>query len=151
MGMAASMAVMMVPTAAPFFIAYGRDSRRPLAIAALVVIYLVVWAAIGAAVGMLMNQVMQPPSQLITAAAIVFAGLYAIAPWSRWARARCSALCRPAVRGDGVRDALTDASAYTVCCIVCSAGVMVVLAVIGMSNVLALTAGAAALLLYKVI
>jgi len=149
--MAASMAVMMAPTAAPFFLAYVRDSRRPFAIAALVAVYLAVWAAIGAAAGLVMNQVMVPQSQAIAAAAILFAGLYAIAPWTRWARARCRALCRPAVRDDSVRAALTEASTYTACCVVCSAAVMVAIAVIGMSNMVAVAAGAAVLLLYKVV
>ena len=36
--MAVSMAAMMVPTAAPFFLAYGRDTRRPVAIATVVLI-----------------------------------------------------------------------------------------------------------------
>src|ERR1700738_3017533 len=87
--MAFSMAAMMAASAVPFFFAYGRDSRRPLATAGVVLIYVAVWALIGFALDYLMGMVMMSSSLLITAAAVAVAVLYALTPWGRWARDRC--------------------------------------------------------------
>jgi hypothetical protein len=54
--MAASMAAMMVPTAAPFFFAYGRDTRRPAAVVITLLIHVADWAAIGAIADFAMGQ-----------------------------------------------------------------------------------------------
>jgi len=75
-GMGVSMVAMMVPTAVPFFLAHGRDTRQPVAIATVVLIYLAVWAAIGLALDYLMSQVMMPSSLLIVGIAIVIALMY---------------------------------------------------------------------------
>jgi membrane protein YdbS with pleckstrin-like domain len=45
---------------------------------------------------------------------------------------------------------LADGASYTACCIVCSAGIMLALVVVGMSNPLVIVAGAAVMLLYKI-
>ena len=58
--MAVSMAAMMAPTAAPFFVAFGRDSRAPIAIAAVVLIYVVAWGVIAAAAGAVMDRTVGP-------------------------------------------------------------------------------------------
>src|SRR4029077_13552626 len=58
--MAASMAAMMLPTAAPFFVAYGRSSRRAGPTAIVVAIYAAVWAAIGVAAFLVMSRIMRP-------------------------------------------------------------------------------------------
>ena len=150
-GMAISMAAMMAPTAAPFFVAFGRDTKRPVAVATTVVVYVAVWALIGAGAGWLMSQVMLPSSALIAVLAVGLAALYMLMPWSRWAQARCQAMCRREARGSGVRDTLVEAVIYTGCCIVCSAGVMGAVLIVGMSNVLVLISAAAALLVYKLI
>jgi predicted metal-binding membrane protein len=147
MAMAAAMAAMMAPTAAPFFVAYGRDTRRPAGIAAVVLIYVAVWAAIGLALDALMSQVMMPSSTMIAAGAIAFAGIYMLMPWSRRARERCREMCRHEERGSAVR----EGASYAASCVVCSAGVMVALIVLGMTNVLVLVAGAAVMLAYKFI
>jgi predicted metal-binding membrane protein len=148
MAMALSMAAMMAPSAAPFFVAYGRDSRRPAALAAVVLIYVAAWAAIGFGVGMLMDRTMMPMLSWPTAiAAVGVAVLYALTPWARWARTRCRQMCGHAPRGG----ALSEAAVYTACCIVCSAGLMAGLVVIGMSNLLVLSGAAAVMLLYKLI
>lgn len=145
MVMAASMAAMMAPTAAPFFVAYGRDTRRPAGVAAVVLIYVAVWAAIGLALDALLSQVMVPSSTLIAIGAIAFAGLYMLTPLSRAARERCRQMCRHEKRGSALR----EGASYAASCVVCSAGVMVALIVLGMTNVLVLAVGAAVMLVYK--
>ena len=145
MAMAVSMAAMMAPSAAPFFLAYGRDTRRPAAVAAAAVVYVAVWAAIGFAVDALMNRVMMPMTWQIVAAAVVAAALYTLSPWSRWARARCQEMCGHGARGG----ALAEGAVYAACCVICSAGVMAALVVVGMSNLTVVVLGAIAMFLYK--
>ena len=147
MGMAVSMAAMMAPSAAPFFIGYGRDTRRASAVAVAVLIYVAVWALIGFAVDALMSQVMLPSSTLLSAGAIAFAGAYMVMPWSRRARARCREMCGHEAR----TSALREGASYTASCVVCSAGLMVALVVVGMTNVVVLALGAAVMLAYKLI
>jgi len=138
----------MAPSAAPFFVAYGRDTRRPSAVAAVVLIYVAVWAAIGFGAAALMDRVMMPMlSWEIAIAALGVALLYSIMPWARWARARCREMCDRATRG-GV---ISETVVYTACCVVCSSGVMAALVVVGMSNVLVLSGAAVAMLIYKLI
>jgi predicted metal-binding membrane protein len=72
-GMAVAMAAMMVPSATPFFLAHGRDTRRREAIATVILIYAAVWAAIGLALDHLMSQVMMPSSLLVVGIAIAIA------------------------------------------------------------------------------
>ena len=151
MGMALSMAAMMAPTAAPFFVAFGRDTRRIGPVALVVALYLAMWAVIGGGADLLMSQVMVPPSTLLATLAIAFAVAYALTPWSRWARARCRAMCRTDMRSPGLRGAVLDGCTYAVCCVVCSAGVMASILVLGMSNVVLLGFSAAILLVYKLI
>ena len=145
MAMAVSMAAMMAPSAAPFFLAYGRDTRRPAAVAVAAVVYVAVWAAIGFAVDALMNQLMMPTTWQIVAAAVVVAALYSLSPWSRWARARCQEMCGHAVRGG----ALAGGAVYAACCVICSAGIMAALVVVGMSNLTVIVLGAIAMFVYK--
>jgi hypothetical protein len=151
MVMAASMATMMVPTAAPFFFVYGRDTRRPAAVLVTVLIYVAVWAAIGAIADVVLGQVMMHSSVIVAAAAITFAVAWTLSPWSRRARARCREMCMRSPRAAGLRGALLDGSAYAACCLVCSAGVMVGVVVLGMSNIWVIVAAAGALLVYKLI
>jgi predicted metal-binding membrane protein len=91
-----------------------------------------------------------PSSLLIAAAAVAVAVVYALTPWGRWARDRCREMAQPESRGARFRDALADSASYTACCIVCSAGIMLALVVVGMSNPLVIVAGAAVMLLYKI-
>jgi predicted metal-binding membrane protein len=148
--MAFSMAAMMAASAVPFFFAYGRDSRRPVATAALVLMYVAVWALIGFAVDYVMGTVIMASSLLIAVAAVAVAIVYALTPWGGWARDRCREMAQRQPRAPRFRDALADGASYTGCCIVCSAGIMLALVVVGMSNPLVIVAGAAAMLLYKI-
>ena len=150
-GMAVSMVAMMVLTAAPFFLAYGRDTRRPVAIATVVLIYAAAWAAIGLALDYPMSQVMMPSSMLVVGIATGMALVYAVTPWGRWARAKCRQMSICEARGPRFRDALAEGATYAGCCIVGSAGVMLVVIVLGMSNPLVIVAGAAVILAYKLI
>jgi hypothetical protein len=150
-GMAVSMAAMMVLTAAPFFLAYGLDTRRPVAIATVVLMYVAVWAAIGLALDYLMSQVMMPSSLLVVGIAVAIALVYAVTPWGRWAREQCRLMSMREPRGPQFRDALAEGASYAACCVVCSAGAMLVVILLGMSNPLVIVAGAALMLAYKLI
>ena len=149
--MALTMAAMMAPTAGPFFLAYGRDTRRPAAVATLVLIYVAVWGAIGLGLGYLMNQVMLPSSLLVVGVASAIALAYAVSPWGRWAREQCREMSVPRPRGGRFRDAVAEGASYAACCVVCSAGVMLMVMVLGMSNPMVIVTGAAVLLFYKLI
>ena len=138
MGMAVAMAAMMLPTAVPFFVAL----RSPARIAVAGGIYLAIWVLIGAVANLAMAGLMLP--YYIGAIAVVLAGLYLLSPWARAARARCQELCL-GTSNDPWRAGL----AYTGNCVLCSAGVMAALMVLGMTNVAILAAGAAVLLFYK--
>jgi len=151
MGMAISMAAMMVPSAAPFFVAYGRDTRRPVTVATVVLIYVAVWAAIGLALDYLMSQVMMPSSLLVVGIAIALALAYAVTPWGRWARERCREMSMREARANRFGEAVAEGASYAACCVVCSAGVMLVVILLGMSNPLVIVVGAAVMLAYKLI
>jgi predicted metal-binding membrane protein len=142
--MAASMAAMMLPTAAPFFVAYGRSSRRAGPTATVVAIYIAVWATIGVASYLVMSRVMLPSGLWVAAVAVLLAALYALAPWSRRGRAQCREMCREAA-GDPISSGLT----YAASCVACSAGVMVAVVILGMSNIALMAAAAAVVLLLK--
>ena len=149
MGMALAMATMMLPSAAPFFIAYGRDTRRPVAVAIAIGLYVAVWAGIGLIIGVLMERVMMPPSGLVVAVAVAFALLYSLSAWCQRARERCREMCSRAVRGTGAGDAVIDGLTYTGRCVACTAGLMVPLIVAGMSSPVVIMLGAMLLALYK--
>jgi predicted metal-binding membrane protein len=142
--MAASMAAVMLPTAAPFFVAYGRSSRRAGPTATVVAIYVAVWAAIGVASYLVVSQFMLPSGLWVAAGAVLFAALYALAPWTRRGRAQCREMCRDAA-GDPISSGLT----YAASCVACSAGVMGAVVILGMSNLALMAAAAAVVLLLK--
>ncbi len=142
--MAASMAAMMLPTAAPFFLAYGSKARRAGPTAIVVAIYAAVWAAIGVAAYVVMSHVMLPAGLWIAALAVVFAALYTLAPWSRRSGASCGKMYRETA-GDPVRSGMR----YATNCVISSAGVMVAVVILGMSNLALMAAAAAVLLLLK--
>lgn len=142
--MAASMAAMMLPTAAPFFVAYGRSSRRAGPTAIVVAIYAAVWAAIGVAAFLVMSRIMLPSALWLAAGAIVFAALYGVTPMGRRGRARCREMCHEPA-GDPVSSGL----AYAASCVLCSAGAMAAVVILGMSNLALMAAAAAVVLMLK--
>ena len=90
-----------------------------------------------------------PSSWVVTVVAIALAAAYTATPWSRWARARCRAMCGRASRGGRLRDAVSEGLAYTACCAACSVGVMGAVVVLGMSNLVVVVAAAAVMLAVK--
>jgi len=148
--MAFSMAAMMAVSAVPFFVAYGRDSRRPMATATVVLIYVAVWSLIGFALDYVMGMVMLRSSLMVSGAAVVVAVVYALTPWGWWARDRCREMAQREPRRPRFRHAVVDGASYTASCIACSAGIMLALAVVGMSNPFVIVAAAAVTLLYKI-
>jgi predicted metal-binding membrane protein len=141
-GWAVMMTAMMLPSAAPLVFEFARDAegRRgwQVATAWLGVTYLAIWLAFGLLCYALYNAVGMPwPDQgLIGGAALVIAGLYALTPLKRASEARCHELC--ALHGplpfNLMRSAVVVGARYGLSCLGCSAGVMVALVLIGMSN-----------------
>src|SRR5207244_9932941 len=126
-----SMAAMMTASAVPFFFAYGRDSRRPVATAMVVLMYAATWALIGFTLDYMIGMVMMPSSFLIAAGAVAVAVVYALTPWSRWARDRCRGMAQREPRKSRVREALSDGLGYTAYCLACSRGLIPLLALVG--------------------
>jgi predicted metal-binding membrane protein len=147
--MAASMAAMMLPTAVPFFAAYARRVRRPAPTALVVATYAATWAVIGAAAYLVMTLVTLPSGLYVAGIVIAFAGLYALTPWKRHGEARCQEMCREPAPDGELRTALEQSLVYFGGCVACSAGVMVALLVLGMTNIALMVAGSALILLYK--
>ena len=149
MTVAAPMAAMMLPTALPFFIAYARDTRGPIPVALAIATYAAVWAVIGLVAYLVMGAMMWSTAAYVAGIAIAFAGVYALTPWKRRAQARCQEMCRRTRCDPSVGSALREGLRYSANCILCSAGVMIALVVLGMSSFWLMVAGAAVILLYK--
>ena len=141
---AAAMAAMMAPTAVPFFVAYARDGRRPAAAAALIAVYMAVWAMVGVAAHLAMSLAMPP----VYMGALAIAGgvAWSATPWARRAAARCRDMCL-----DPPGAPLPSALAYSASCIVCSAGAMVAVMALGMDSAAWLAAGSCLVLVYKTV
>jgi predicted metal-binding membrane protein len=141
-GWVVMMAAMMLPSATPLVFEFARhaEGRRgwQAASAVLGLTYLSVWLAFGIVGYALYNAVGMPwPDQgLIVGAALVIAGLYALTPVKRASEARCHELC--ALHGplpfNLMRSAVIAGTRYGLSCLGCSAGVMSVMVLIGMSN-----------------
>jgi predicted metal-binding membrane protein len=153
----AMMAAMMLPTAIPLIFEFARRSegRRawPIATAVLALAYLAVWLAFGlACYGVYVALRMPWPNQGWAAGvALVLAGLYALTPIKRASQARCRELC--ALHGplpfNLLRSAVTAGVKYGLSCAGCSAGLMIAMVLVGMSNLLGAVLLAAAVLIYK--
>jgi predicted metal-binding membrane protein len=136
------MAAMMLPSATPLVFEFARNAegRRgwQAATALLGVTYLGIWLAFGIVGYALYNAVGMPwPNQgLISGAALVIAGLYALTPVKRASEARCHELC--ALHGplpfNLMRSAVVAGVRYGLSCVGCSAGLMLAMVLIGMSN-----------------
>jgi predicted metal-binding membrane protein len=151
------MAAMMLPSAIPliFEFAHGSEGRRawPVATVLLALTYLAVWLAFGlACYGVYVAIGMPWPNQnWVVGVALVLAGLYALTPIKRASQARCRELC--ALHGplpfNLMRSAVIAGVRYGLSCIGCSAGLMIAMVLIGMSNLLGAVMLAAAVLIYK--
>jgi predicted metal-binding membrane protein len=149
-------AAMMLPSAIPFVLSFARSFARdrlwPLAAALLVMVYMAVWLVVGLALfGVSMVIPMPAPSVVVTALAVAFAAAYALTPWRGLGAARCAELCRrfEGTPGGAVRAALSRGGRYGAACVLCTAGVMVAVFVVGMSDLRLMVLGAAAVLLVK--
>lgn len=141
-GWVVMMTAMMLPSAAPLVFEFARDAegRRgwPVATALLGLTYLAIWLGFGILCYAIYNAVGMPwPHQgLIGGSALVIAGLYALTPLKRASEAHCHELC--ALHGplpfNLMRSAVVVGARYGLSCLGCSAGVMVALVLIGMSN-----------------
>ncbi len=151
------MAAMMLPSATPLVFEFARDAegRRgwQAATALLGVTYLGVWLAFGVVCYALYTAAGMPwPDQrLIGGAALVIAGLYALTPLKRASEAWCRELC--ALHGplpfNLARSAVVAGARYGLSCLGCSAGLMLAMVLIGISNVVWMIVLAAVLLIYK--
>src|SRR5947209_3386801 len=151
------MAAMMLPSAMPLIFEFARNAERRrgwrVATALLGMTYLAVWLAFGVVCYLLYNALGMPwPNQaLVGGAALIVAGLYALTPLKRASEARCRELC--AVHGplpfNLTRSALVAGGRYGLSCLGCSAGLMVAMVLIGLSNLAWMIALTAVLLIYK--
>ena len=153
----AMMAAMMLPSAGPliFEFARGSEGRRawPVATAVLALAYLAVWLAFGlVCYGVYVAIRMPWPNQTwVGGVALVLAGAYALTPVKRANQARCRELC--ALHGplpfNLMRSAIIAGVRYGLSCVGCSAGLMIAMVLIGMSNLLGAVMLAAAVLISK--
>jgi len=153
----AMMAAMMLPSAIPLIFEFARESegRRawPVATALLALTYLAVWLAFGLACYAVYAAIGMPwPNQgWVGGVTLVLAGVYGLTPLKRYSQARCRELC--ALHGplpfNLLRSAVTVGARYGLSCAGCSAGLMVAMVLIGMSNLLAAVLLAALVLVYK--
>lgn len=146
-------AAMMTPSSLPFVVSFARRLPGwPLATTVLVSAYLLVWTGFGIAVYFAsMTIPISIPAATAAALAVAFVGLYALTPVMRLGRRRCVEMCRRTDRIDGLglRAAIVEGGTYGVSCVACSAGVMLAVVVLGMSNLVWIAAGAAMVVLYK--
>ena len=155
---AVMMVAMMLPSATPLVFEFARraEGRRGwrAATAVLGVTYLGVWLAFGVVCYAVYNAVGMPwPDQrLIGGAALVIAGLYALTPLKRASEAWCRELC--ALHGplpfDLMRSAVVAGARYGSSCLGCSAGLMVAMVLIGMSDLFLMIVLSTVVLAYKI-
>lgn len=150
------MAAMMLPSATPLVMAFVREldgSRSwPVGVGVLLAVYLFVWACFGIGLFAMANAAgLRLPRDLAAVLAIAFAGLYALTPLKRAGQARCVEMCRRLAlpEGGAVRAACAAGSAYGLGCVACSAGVMVALFAVGMSDLWMMVLGAGLVFLFK--
>lgn len=151
------MAAMMLPSALPLVFEFAQHTERRrgwrAATTLLGATYLGVWLVFGVVCYLLYNAVAMPwPNQgLIGGAALVFAGVYALTPLKRASEALCRERC--ALHGplpfNLMRGAVVAGARYGLSCLGCSAGLMVAMVLIGMSNLLWTIVLAVIVLVYK--
>jgi predicted metal-binding membrane protein len=157
-GWAVMMAAMMLPSALPLVFEFARTAEGRqgwrVATALLGATYLGMWLTFGLVCYALYTALGMPwPNQsLLGGAALVIAGLYALTPVKRASEARCRELC--ALHGplpfNLMRSAVVVGARYGLSCLGCSAGLMVAMVLIGMSNLVWMIVLGAVVLAYKV-
>lgn len=149
-------AAMMLPSATPFVVAFTRGFARDrlwlVGAALLVAAYLAVWAVFGLVLFAVSRVVLLPaPSVAVTLIAVAFAAAYGLSPLRRAGEARCVDMCRrfEGAAGGAVRSAVARGGRYGLGCVLCTAGVMVAVFVVGMSDLRLMAVGTAAVALLK--
>ena len=155
---AVMMAAMMLPSAIPLVFEFAQNTERrrgwQAATALLGATYLGVWLAFGVVCYVLYSAVGMPwPNQeFIGGAALVISGLYALTPVKRASEGLCRERC--ALHGplpfNVLRSAAVAGARYGLSCLGCSAGLMVAMVLIGMTNLVWMVVLAAVVLVYKV-
>jgi predicted metal-binding membrane protein len=152
------MAGMMLPAAAPFVFGFAsrvaQSPMWPVGVVMLVAAYLLVWMGFGV-IAYLAYQALGMPwprQNIVAGAAIAAAGVYGLTPLKRAVQARCRAMCdeMQTERRGIVASALTTGIEYGVNCVGCSAGLMIALLIVGMSNLVLSIVATGVVLLYKV-
>jgi predicted metal-binding membrane protein len=151
------MTAMMLPSALPLVHEFARRSEgRPrwrVATGVLGVTYLSIWLAFGLASYVVLSVFPIPEADqgVVGGVALATAGLYGLTPIKAASEARCRELC--SLHGplpfSLVRSALVAGARYGLSCLGCSAGLMVAMAVIGMSSLAWMVILAGAVLVYK--
>jgi predicted metal-binding membrane protein len=156
-GWTVTMAATMLPTALPLVFAFARRSegRRPWRVATgvLAMTYLSIWLAFGLACYAALRTFPIPAADQGAAGglALALAGLYGLTPRKAASEARCRELCslHSPLPFSVVRSGVVAGARYGLSCVGCSAGLMVAMAIIGMSNLGWMVILAAVVLLYK--
>ena len=154
---AVMMTAMMLPTALPFVYEFARRSegrrRWQAATGVLAVTYLSVWLAFGVACYVVLSAWQVPPADQgpVGGVALALAGVYGLTPIKAASEARCRELCslHGALPFSLMRSALLAGARYGLSCVGCSAGLMVAMAVIGMSNLVWTLILAGVIVVYK--
>jgi predicted metal-binding membrane protein len=151
------MAAMMLPSALPFVYEFARrwEGRRRwrAATGVLAATYLSIWVGFGLAAYVVLSAFPVPPADqgLVGGMALALSGLYGLTPIKAASEARCRELC--SLHGplpfSLVRSALIAGARYGLSCLGCSAGLMVAMAIIGMSNLAWVVILAGVVLVYK--
>ena len=156
-GWTVMMAAMMLPSAMPFVYEFAQHSqgrrRWQTATGVLVASYLAIWLGFGLACYVVLKAYPVPPADqgAVGGLALALAGLYGLTPIKAACEARCRELC--SLHGplpfSVVRSALVAGVRYGFSCLGCSAGLMVAIAVIGMSNLVWVLILTGLVLVYK--
>src|SRR5437667_7163065 len=152
------MAAMMLPSAIPVVLEFARTAegrkRWQVATGVLAATYLGVWLIFGVVCYAIYTAARMPwPNQaVVVGLALALAGVYSVSPIKRASQARCRELC--ALHGplpfNLMRSAVVAGARYGLICLGCSAGLMVAMVLIGMSNLVWMLVLAAVVLAYKV-
>jgi len=156
-GWVVMMAAMMLPSALPLVYEFARRSegrrRWQAATGVLAATYLSIWLALGLACYVVLTAfpVSRANQGLVGGLALALAGLYALTPIKNASEARCRELC--SLHGplpfNLVRSAMVVGARYALSCVGCSAGLMVAMVIIGMSNLGWVVILAGLVLVYK--
>jgi predicted metal-binding membrane protein len=156
-GWTVMMGAMMLPTALPLVFEFARRSEgrrlQRVATGVLAMTYLSIWLGFGLACYAALRTFPIPQAYqgAVGGVALALAGLYGLTPIKASSEARCRELC--SLHGplpfSLVRSAMVAGAWYGLSCLGCSAGLMVAMAITGMSNLGWMVILAAMVLLYK--